>query len=115
VFAVHKADREGADRVANELRQALHGAAFEPQVLLSQDKDEASLKALLAGLHDFLSKHGDKVKARREQARKDTLAELVEARAIEQARQWAAAQASAGNNPYEGFLKFEKSGADFSK
>lgn len=113
VFAVHKADREGAERVATELRTVLHGAPREPQVLLSQEKDEASLKALLAALLDFTLKEKTLVASRREQARQDTLTELVEARAMEQARAWAAQQGASAANPYEGFLKFEKAGAAF--
>jgi LAO/AO transport system kinase len=113
LFAVHKADREGAERVATELRQALHGAAREPRVLLSQDKDESSLRAVLEGLIDFTVKEKATVDLRREQARRDTLAELVEARAMELARQWAARHGTASQNPYDGFLKFEASQTAF--
>ena len=102
-------------QIGANLRQALHGAAREPRVLLSQDKDEASLRAVLEGLIEFTVKEKALVQARREQARLDTLAELVEARAMELARQWAAQHSSASQNPYDGYLKFESSQLAFPK
>lgn len=109
VFAVHKSDREGAERVASELRQALPGGELAPKVFLSTEKDEASLKAVWEGVTGFCRLRKDVVAHRRLQGRQETLTELVEARAVEKARAWVAKQSLAHSNPYEGFLAFEKS------
>ncbi len=114
VFAVHKCDREGAERVAVELRAAMHGTTPEPQVLLSQDSDRASVEAVLTALNEFIHKNTSQVESRRAQGRHDVLAELVEARALEKARQWAAAYPALKGNPYEGYLQFEKSFRGFN-
>ncbi|MBY0370915.1 methylmalonyl Co-A mutase-associated GTPase MeaB [bacterium] len=107
VFAVHKADREGADRIAGELRQALSELKPTPSVLLSEEKKPESVAALLQALRDFTEAQAAKVAGRRQAARAATLAELVESRVLEQARQWVAAHTAAAANPYDGFLKFD--------
>ncbi len=108
VFCVHKADREGADRVANELRVVLHTHGVSPEILLSQQGDEKSVKAVFEALESFVRLQPDVVLKRRAQASLDTLAELVEGRAVARAREWAKKQVSQSANPYEGFLRFEK-------
>jgi LAO/AO transport system kinase len=108
VFCVHKSDREGADRVANELRMVLHTEGISPAILLSHQNDEKSVKDVLDALESFVRLQADLVSKRRAQATLDTLAELVEGRAVERAREWAKSQFGQTANPYEGFLRFEK-------
>lgn len=108
VFCVHKSDREGADRVANELRTVLHKEGVAPAILLSQQGDENSVREVFGALATFVTQQADLVSTRRAQATLDTLAELVEGRAVERARQWAKTQFAHTSNPYEGFLRFEK-------
>jgi LAO/AO transport system ATPase len=108
VFAVHKADREGAERVATELRNALHALVPCPPVLLSKESDVSSVRSVLEALEGFVTSHSDLVQKRRAESREAILTELVESRAIEQARAWSRAQVAVTPNPYEGFLAFEK-------
>lgn len=108
VFCVHKSDREGAERVATELRQTLQGLPRVPPVLLSQQKDEASLRAVLQAMGDFVLHEKNLVQARRQTAQEATLSELVENFWVERTREWVKSQTTQVKNPYQGYLAFKE-------
>lgn len=109
LFTVHKADREGAERVATELRQALSEAPLKPKVFLTQEKDKASLETLFNEWEATFKQQSARVQERRAANRASTLASLIEWRMIEEARNWVAQNAKSSANPYESYLKFESS------
>ncbi len=111
LFTVHKADREGADRVANELRQALQDVKPAPEVFLTREAEPKSLDTLFDAFWKFSDTRADVVTQRRAAGRKQTLAELVEALMLERAKEWVKANVKESANPYEGYLQFEKSKA----
>lgn len=108
VFTVHKADREGAERIAGELRLALSELKPPPEVLLSDEKNIASIEKVLGALQGVIQSQSAKVAERRRAGLKQTLVELVEARMLEQARAWVAANVQEAKNPYEGYLQFHE-------
>lgn len=111
LFTVHKSDREGADRVANELRQALHDVKPPPEVFLTRETDPSSLDKLFDAFWKFSETHAGIVAKRRAAGRQATLVELVEALMVERAKDWVNANVNDTANPYEGYLQFEKSKA----
>lgn len=111
IFTVHKSDREGADRVANELRQALQDVRPTPEVFLTRETDAGSLNKLFDAFWKFSDTHAAVVAQRRAAGRKETLSELVEAFVVERAKEWVKANVKDSANPYQGYLQFEASKA----
>ncbi len=111
IFVVHKADREGADRVVNELKTALSLSGKESvPILTTSIQDEASLRALHAAIGKAFTDQAATIALRRKAAVRDTLADLLNNRVMAEARQWAERQPLGGGNPYRTMAEFEKSG-----
>ncbi len=107
LFTVHKSDREGAERVASELRQALSETPLKPSVFLTQENDPKSLESLFSAWENLFITQAARVAERREASRASTLKSLIEWRMVEQARAWVSENAASTANPYEGYLRFE--------
>ena len=109
VFAVNKSDREGADRIVNELKvmcQIAH--RDDTPVLTASIKDEASQFHLLEALEKFIQTHADRVKERRAESSTTTVREVLEALVLGEMAGWLDCEAIKQGNPYA-FL------ADFSR
>jgi LAO/AO transport system kinase len=112
IFVVHKADREGADRVVQELRNALALSGKQDlPVLTTSIHDPASLQNLFTAVGQAFADRAAAIAARRRAAVRETLLDLLESRMLAAARGWAERQPESGNaNPYQAMAELEKSG-----
>lgn len=109
IFVVNKADREGAERVVQELKNALHFAGKDDlPVLTTSIRDENSLRALFEAVGKFYQTHAKQIAERRGAAGSATMNELLESRVLAEARAWVARQTTAGKNPYRFMMELEK-------
>ncbi len=109
IFVVNKADREGADRVVNELKNMLHMAGKnEVPVLATSAPDEASVRALFGEVLGFFDRSPELIAARRADRRSGTVSELIEDLVAAEARRWVAGHVGEAKNPYEFLLEFLK-------
>lgn len=109
IIAVHKADREGADRIAAELKamcRMSHGKSTP--VLTTSSKDQDSLHRLFTETFKFLESHAKEVRTRRGASVSETIRELLEDRLIREAVNWAGRRVGREKNPYAFMLKFNK-------
>jgi len=107
VFVVNKADREGADKLATELKNMLHFSKRDDiSVLLTSTLQPDTVEKFEAALHDFLDKHKATVEKRRKESARDTVVELLDTHFQSQLRAWVESQSQAKGiqNPYE-FVK----------
>jgi len=107
VFVVNKSDREGADKLATELKNMLHFSKRDDiSVLLTSTLQPDTVEKFEAALHDFLDKHKTTVEKRRKDSARDTVVELLDTHFQAQLRVWveSQSQAKAIQNPYE-FVK----------
>lgn len=109
IFVVNKADREGAERVVQELKNALHMAGRDDlPVLTTSIQDEASVRKLFETVDGFYASHAALVAERRKGSVQATMIDLLEARVLAEAHAWVARQKTAGTNPYRFMLDLEK-------
>lgn len=107
LFAVNKSDREGADRIAGELRNMLQLAERDSTpVLLSSASDVKSVTALWQAALGFFKEKKTLIDDRRKLALKETVAELLEDRAAGEARAWVERHVQSAPNPYDYLAKF---------
>jgi len=109
IFVVNKADREGADRVVKELRNALQLAGRDDlPVVTTSIHDEASVRGLFDTVGKFFDTHAARVTERRQAAAQATVTDLLENRVLAEARAWVARQPATGKNPYRFMMELEK-------
>jgi len=107
VFVVNKSDREGADKLATELKNMLHFSnRDETAVLLTSAPKLDTVELFEKALLDFLTTQKSKVEARRKESARDTVVELIESQLARQVRAWSENQVKAVGNPYEFVKKF---------
>lgn len=107
VFVVNKSDREGADRLAAELKNMLHfSKRDDTEVLLTSAPKLDTVANLEKALMGFLSAQKGKVATRRKEAARDTVVELIESRLARQVRDWSEKRVKFVGNPYEFVKKF---------
>ena len=118
LFVVNKSDREGADRIALELKNMLQIAEKNSPVLMTQQSDEESIKRVLAEIEKFLVEKRELIEKRRQSARQETVVEWLNARAVEEAHRWVESKIQVQKNPYDVIVDFQKQypvGSIFSK
>jgi LAO/AO transport system kinase len=109
LFLVHKADREGAERVEGEIRGMLEiSNRADTPVLLTSDKKPDSIEVFHQTLDEWLSKHATLVKSRRDRQHGLIVYEMLQRLLEQDAEAWLAAQKSTGKNPYETVQQFRK-------
>lgn len=107
LFLVNKCDREGADRLALELRNMLELAhRTETQVLLTQAKDASTHGAWFAAMENFFTAQAATVKARRLASVRSTAETLLETAVLAEARAWVGRHVKDEKNPYEFVQRF---------
>lgn len=119
VFIVNKSDREGADRIATELKNMLQMAKKDgTEVLLTSTQQPETVKALFASLERYLSANREKLAGKRKASARETACELMESLVAREARAWVESQSKETANPYtfiQEFLKKHPSGTLFKK
>jgi len=119
VFAVNKADREGADRIVNELRVLCQIAHREDTpILTASSREETSQVQLLEALEKFIERNAELVKKRRKAAGPDTVREVMEAMVLEEMSGWLDRESTEQGNPYSFLVDFSRQhppGTLFSK
>ncbi len=109
VFGVHKADREGADRLATELKNVVHiSQRSEVPVLTSSIQDEKTVRQLFTTVVSFLASSAYLVKKRGAAASRDTASELLENYVREEALHWVEKNITDAPTPYQFILNFSK-------
>lgn len=109
LFVVNKADREGAERVEQELVNLLQmSGKTELPVLKTSVGDLASVDALLARVQEEFGKRVDLISERRRAGTSEAVAEVLEAAFSESARAWVAGKKVGGQNPYQFLAEFLK-------
>lgn len=109
IIVVHKADREGALRIAAELNAMCQMSHRESTpVLTTSSKDPGSLHRLFSKTLKFFKTHAKEVRTRREASVSETIRELLEDRLIREAAHWADRRVGQEKNPYAFMLKFNK-------
>ncbi len=108
-FIVNKADREGADRVVNELKNMLQLSGRDAELVASCSTQElASVEAVFKSLEEYLITHKEAVVKKRAAALRQVAAELLAERAAEEARQWVEKNVTDAANPYAWLVEFQK-------
>ena len=107
VFAIHKADREGADRVEADLRLALQLAGRPALIVKTRADSPASVQALLEAVESEMGRLGTSRTRERRLAGSPARA-LVERAVLGEARGWVDARAGEGSNPYALFEEFRR-------
>ncbi len=109
IFVVNKSDREGADRLAMELKNMLQFARREESpVLLTIASKIETVESLLSAATGFLEKEMSVIVERRKEGLREVIVELLESQLIRQVREWAQKQAKPAANPYEFVRDFLK-------
>jgi LAO/AO transport system kinase len=108
IFIVNKADREGADRIILELKNMLQIAEKDAPVLSTTQTDESTVGKVLSELEKFYQEHKELIQKRRENARKETVAEWLYAMVNEETNRWVKSRAKDQKNPYELIVEFQK-------
>jgi LAO/AO transport system kinase len=119
IFVVNKSDREGADRLVNELKASLQieGRAQVP-ILATSIHDVPSLDVLFSTIQGFLTSSGELIARRRAQRARETVSELLLDLVTSEARNWVAANMKDAKNPYsfiQDFRKLHPEGSLFRK
>lgn len=109
LFIVNKSDREGADRVVNELKTMLHMANRESvPVFTTSHQDKASLEKVWNWIDDQYA--GDpawRTRKRATNARAELL-DLVQDYVAREGKSWIGRSVDKAGNPYDYFLDFLK-------
>lgn len=110
LFIVNKSDREGADRVVNELKTMLHMANRESvPVFSTSQQDKASLEQVWKWVD---GKYADKDQSWRSQKKsiiaRAELFDLVQDYVAREGKNWIGQSLDKAGNPYEHFLDFIK-------
>ena len=109
IFLVHKADREGAERVTSELRGMLEiQGRGECVILESSIQNRDSLEAVFEACEEFLTKNSERIKKRRLSWAKLTAEELMDSYLRRECREWMKSVAIPEENPYAFMEKFLK-------
>lgn len=109
VFVVNKSDREGADRIENDLKNILQMAGKEDTpVLKTTMNDLKTVDKLFAVLEKYLDEKKELIETRRRAAVGETALELLNGWVIREATSWVKKQVDSGVNPYEIVIKFQK-------
>ena len=109
VFLVNKADREGAEKLANELKTMLQIAGKDDsRVTMTSVKDPASVDSLFAMIGRYFDEQKAAVAERRQSAAREAAHELLESFVLEEARRWVDANVKDEPNPYKFFAEFAK-------
>lgn len=109
LFVVNKADREGADRLSQDLRVALEIAGKgDVPVLKASTKDAASTEVVWRAIGAALASREPTLAARRKSSALATVAETLESLAVREARRWVERHAPKGDNPYRALADFLK-------
>jgi len=119
IFVVNKADREGADRIENEIKNILHisGRDSTP-VIKTTFNDLTTVEKLFNEIQDYLKRHGSDIQKKRAEAISDTALELLDNWILHEAQTWLRTSALQLKNPYEMIQQFQKrfpSGSLFSE
>lgn len=117
VFIVNKSDREGADRIAGELRNMLQIAHKEnTDVLLSSTQKPETVVALFSAIEKYLLDHRERILEKRKSSARETACELMETLVTQEARAWVNRQSKDTSNPYvflQNFMKVHPPGTLF--
>jgi LAO/AO transport system kinase len=108
LFIVNKSDREGADRIVLELKNMLQIAEKEAPVLSTTQTQESSVESVLKELEKFFQTNTALIQKRRENARRETVAEWLYAMVNEEADRWVKSRTKEQKNPYELIVEFQK-------
>jgi len=109
IFVINKSDREGADRLKTDLEASLQIAhRAQAPVVTTHHQSESSIRKLFAIITQFLETQEDIISERRKLAVRETINELLESIAIEEARRWVKENIKEEKNPYEFILRFLK-------
>jgi len=109
IFVVNKADREGADRIENELKNILHisGKDSTP-VLKTTFNDLSTVEKLLAAVEGYTNAQKEQIQQKREKAIHEIALELMEFWVLREAQQWMRSHLDKSSNPYEIVKRFQK-------
>jgi len=108
LFVINKADREGADRVFNEIQEIQRMSEKSPQVFKTSMNQPESFKAVFVGIEAFYQSQSALIESRRKERSLLTVIEWLEARLVEEAKKTLAEKKLGLDNPYEYLSQLHK-------
>lgn len=107
LFIVNKSDREGADRLTQDLRAALEIAGREDvKVVKSSTKETTSVDAVWSDVRALFDEKKAAIVTRRAHGTRDTVSDALESLASREARKWVERHVKQGKNPYRVLVDF---------
>jgi LAO/AO transport system kinase len=108
-FIVNKSDREGADRVVNELRNMLQISGRPADAVSScSTHDVPSVEKVFSSLENQLEHDKAAILKKREASCKEMVGELLSERVLEETRNWVQKNVANPKNPYAWLTDFLK-------
>jgi LAO/AO transport system kinase len=109
IFVVNKSEREGADRVANDLKQILELSGKDTgNVFLTTAKEPSSVEKLFQHMEAYWEGNPSLVKSRKAARIKDTIRDWTFEIAKAEASRWIDKHVKKAKNPYEWVVAFQK-------
>jgi LAO/AO transport system kinase len=109
LFVVNKSDREGAERITNELKTMLQIAHRDSTLVLnSTTQDEKSLRDLYAAIQTLWQDSPPMIATRRAEGNQAALSELLKAYVAQEAEAFGGKETAPDSNPYHFLLDFQK-------
>jgi LAO/AO transport system kinase len=109
IFVVNKSEREGADRVAADLKQILELSGKDiGHVCLTTAKEPSSVERLFQMMEGYWESHAGEIKKRRALRVHDTIQDWIFEIPKAEAARWIAKNVKKAKNPYDWVVNFQK-------
>lgn len=110
LFVVNKSDREGADRIVQDLKNVAQMSGKNEGLIFSTSTlDDKSVRNLFAATQDYLIANTNRINEKRKNKTRATVEELLSNFVLTELRDWMGKQQTDGKNPYAFALEFRNS------
>lgn len=109
LLVVNKSDREGADRLVQDLKNvAQMSGKDESHIFSTSTLNEPSVRTLFDGVNKFLSAQSGLIASRRKNHSLETVEEIISSLVLKETGAWVKKQSVQEKNPYQFALEFVK-------